>query len=143
MGSVLSSRTGCRMGGGVGAATTGARGEVVAVGTSLVKGDRVGSVGEGTVSESNKSTGDVKNTFLIEAHSSKPQSSVNFLNSEFTLFTLYIRKFTLKSHLSASENSEYLLSISFHLFLNQEHRSDLPKATITGNRWVSSKLARQ
>jgi hypothetical protein len=138
------------MGGGVGAATTGARGEVVAVGTSLVKGDRVGSVGEGTVSESNKSTGDVKNTFLIEAHSSKPQSSVNFLNSEFTLFTLYmrnklwlIRKFTLKSHLSASENSEYLLSISFHLFLNQEHRSDLPKATITGNRWVSSKLARQ
>ena len=51
MGSVLSSRTGCTMGGGVGAGITGARGAVVVVGVSLDKGDGVCTVGEGTVSK--------------------------------------------------------------------------------------------
>jgi hypothetical protein len=51
MGSVLFSRTGCAMGGGVGAGITGARGAAVVVGVSLDKGEGVNSVGGGNVSE--------------------------------------------------------------------------------------------
>ncbi len=63
MGSVLSSRIGCTMGGGVGAGMTGARGAAVVVGVSLDEGDGVYSVGEGTVSEIQQAN--LKNTYLL------------------------------------------------------------------------------
>ena len=51
IGSVLFSKTGCTMGGGVGAGMTGARGAAVVVGVSLDNGDGVNSVGDGDESK--------------------------------------------------------------------------------------------